>query len=35
MILLLVGIIAGVLVCIMIMALFASAKGEDKLRVKS
>ena len=35
MLLLCVGIITGVLVCIMIIALFASAKGEDKLREAS
>ncbi len=35
MLLLFVGIITGVLVCIMIIALFASAKGEDKLRETS
>ena len=35
MILLLVGIFMCALVCIMIMALFASAKGEDKLRETS
>jgi hypothetical protein len=32
---LLVGIITGVLVCLMIMGLCASAKGEDELREKS
>jgi hypothetical protein len=35
MLLILVGIITRVLVSIIIISLFASAKGEDKLREKS
>jgi hypothetical protein len=35
MLLVLIGTITGALVCTMIIALFTSAKGEDKLRAAS